>query len=162
MMPGTVTRLVSSADSNVIGTNFTPSCSPTSPASIAGGPPCVPDMIWPSACRWASSARSSTYSATRQPPSPITWGESTIITTPRSSSGTSSYRPAVMCMASGSTHLSLSAGPCRLDVMHGQSTSQLQFSRYSPVSCHVMGPTSHPARCPVLTVGRDVSSLNGV
>src|SRR5438105_4652360 len=53
---------------------------------------------------------------------------------------TPSFSPLSMCMINGTRQRSLSAGPAIEDVIQGQRTSQLQFSKYSPSSFQDIAP----------------------
>src|SRR5216684_1058789 len=118
----------------------TPSISPISGPSMAGGPPACPDRTVPSCAAWLSEAWSSRNTPTRQLPSLITGGVSRNKAKLRPLTSTPSISPDSTWYASSARHRSSVAFAVNADQVHGQIASHEHDSKYLPSSCQVIAP----------------------
>src|SRR5690349_18745776 len=137
-----------------------PSISPIKGASPSIGPPNWPPKTAPSASACSGEAAASIRTPTFQPPSLIRAGASAMTQTFRPP--TSLTSPFATWKVRATVHRSLSAGKVRPEVEHGQTMSQLQFSKYVPSSCHaILGLLSHERNPPnAVSVLRGMDGVN--
>src|SRR5260370_30319881 len=118
----------------------TPSTSPMSGRSMAGGPPACPDRTVPSCPAWLSEAWSSRKTPTRQLPSLITGGVSRKRAKLRPPTSTPSISPDSTWYASSARHRSSVAFAVSADQVHGQTASHEHDSKYVPSSRQDIAP----------------------
>jgi hypothetical protein len=132
-VPSPMRRVCRSASSrNSIGSTTSPTSSPISGPSAAGTPPNSPLMNRRNRSNWSGFAAPSNTKPSRHPPSLITAGVSATKPTDRLPTSTPSISPRSMCNTSTTVQRSCVAARERPLHVHGQITSQLQFSTYVP------------------------------